>query len=276
MPDKTLRDVVQSCYPRNLQLTSEYKLAQAGALAKQAEEKPEAPGSDSKVPKWLLSEEDEAGKTLVEDQWHKLLAGADDLNKAFWLKSRIGICLESLAELLPQYKPKDLVLCHRQNDKGVWRHELWTARAFEPLELQLAPLSSQLKDTHLMANANAVVGIPKHGPGAHPDGGSLALDGRSRHIIASKGSIDAVEHRGSLFWLITRTSKASEANLTLESVAFEHKVTLHMPTKKRKLTTEWDSKDLPTIPILVNKKALKAHERLVVFVPEKKKTEEKK
>ena len=279
MPDKSKRDIVQSCYPRNLQLTSEYKVAQAGVLAGKSKEKPSDPASSSggnQVPQWLLKLGAEPDKTKVEDKWHKLLADADNLNKNFWLKSRIGICLESLAELLPQYSPKDLLLCHRQNDKGAWRQELWTQRAFEPLELQLAPFSSQLKDTHLMVNANAVVGIPKHGPGAHPEGHNLALDGRSRNIIASKGAIDAAEHTGSLFWLITRASKPSDANLTLEAVAWEHKVTLHMPLKKRKLSTEWESKDLPTIPILVNKKTIKAHERLVVFIAEKKPKEDSK
>ena len=280
MPDKSLKEVTQSCYPRNLQLTREYQVAQVGNLGGKGNSKPkedESSGSSGKkVPEWLVKEEGQnASNTRVQDKWDKLLADWDPLNKAFWLKSRIGICLETLAEQMPQYTPKDLVVCHRQNDKGAWRQEVWTFRAFEAFELQLAPLSSQLKDTHLMANANAVVGIPRHGPGAHPDGQSLALDGRTRNSIAAKGVIDATEHRGSLFWIVGRTSKASEANLTLESVAWEHKVTLVMPHKKRKLTTEWESKDLPTIPILVNKKPLKAHTRLVMFVAETKKEEKK-
>ena len=54
----------------------------------------------------------------------------------------------------------------RKTDKGLWKSELWAKRGFEPLEIHLAPFSSQIKDTHLMATAHAVVTIPKHGRGA--------------------------------------------------------------------------------------------------------------
>ena len=149
--------------------------------------------------------------------------------------------------------------------------ELWTKRAFAEKEILFAPLSSQLKETHLMAIANAAVGLPKHGRGSHPEHQALALDGRSRSRIAVKDTIDGLEHRGNLFWIVGRTSKAKEANMVLESSSFEQKVTIVLPdNKKRKLTSEWGSSEMPTIPILMNKKAIEAHTRLMCFVPEKK------
>ena len=69
--------------------------------------------------------------------------------------------LQSLGEVLPAYSDKDFVVVERKTDKGVWRSELWTKRAFEPLEIQLGPWSSQLKDTHLMASAHVAVGLAR-------------------------------------------------------------------------------------------------------------------
>ena len=177
---------------------------------------------------------------------------------------------------MPTWSDKDLVVAHRKSENGIWRDELWTARDFDANELLLAPFTSQLKDTHLMASGHAVVDIPKHGRGAHPDGQSMALDGRTRNLIAKKGVLGESEHKGSLFWIVGRTSKASEANLSLEPISFEQKTSLTLPNnKKRKISVDWAASEMPSIPILVNKKALKAHTQLLVFHAEKKKELEK-
>ena len=107
--------------------------------------------------------------------------------------------MEALASNLPTYSDKDLVICHRQNSKGVWKPEVWTSRAFGAYELQLGPLSSQIKETNLTNFGHDILGIPKHGPGSHPDNMPLALDGRSRMNIAKLGSIDGMEHTGCIF-----------------------------------------------------------------------------
>ena len=61
-----------------------------------------------------------------------------------------------------------------------------------------APHSSQLKDTHLVANAHALVALPKSGRGAHPHNLSLALDGRCWNLIAAKDSLDSWGTQGLL------------------------------------------------------------------------------
>ena len=71
-----------------------------------------------------------------------------------------------------------------------------------------------------MTTAHAVVGIPKHGRGAHLESLSLAFDGRGRTCIAHQGALDSQEHLGSLFWLVSRTSTASQANLVPDNVVF--------------------------------------------------------
>ena len=92
----------------------------------------------------------------------------------------------------------------------MWKSELWTNRDFEAFEILLAPFSSQLKESHLVATAHAIVGLPTPGPRAHPQNGSLALDGRTMTTIAAKGPIDEEEHSGALFWIVGRTSQAPQ------------------------------------------------------------------
>ena len=77
------------------------------------------------------------------------------------------------------------------------------------------------------------------------------------------------EQTGSLFWLVHRTNDKTKANMILEAVTFEQHVTLYMPFKRVKHCQDWEPKDLPTVPILYNKTAIKAHERLAVHFERK-------
>ena len=214
---------------------------------------------------------DESGTSVrVEPGWHKLLADSDHLCKALWVKSKVGVLLESLIETLPAYTDKDFVVAHRKNAQGAWKTEVWTRRDFAPSEVLVAPHSSQMKESHLTQIAHVPLGLPRHGRGAYPEGSSLALDGRSRSSIAKAGNIDSSVHTGGLFWVITRTDEPSKANLTLESIGLELNVSLKIPPplKKAKLETkvDWPSTDLPTVPVLVNKKAIDKHTLLATFL----------
>ena len=257
-------------------LSSDYKLKPAGKVTEPVEE--DASGSSQEPkgtkraapPDWALLDSDPASVQL-EPKWSKLLSDEGKANKLFWLKSSIGKCPESLHLVVPQYTEKDLVVLHRKNEKGSWKTELWTKRDFSPSELLFAPLSNQLKETHLMALANVQVGIPKYGSGAHPEGGNLSLDGRGSTVLAEPGRVDSQEHLGNLFWLVQRTSDKAKVNLTLESVAMQQQVTLNFPVlKKKKQMVEWDPADLPSVPVLLNRRAIKAHTRLAVYLEDKK------
>jgi hypothetical protein len=104
----------------------------------------------------------------------------------------------------------------------------------DAFEIQLGPFSSQLKETHLMATAHALMGIPKNGRGAHPENLSLALDGRGRTCIAKKGVLGSQEHFGSSFWLASRTATTSQANLVPEIVILEQLIKVSLPGPKRR------------------------------------------
>ena len=99
----------------------------------------------------------------------------------------------------------------------------------------------------------------------------MAIDGRTRGIIANAGSIDGNAHKGNLFWMVSGTSKASDANMAKEHAAFEVSVALKLSGKKRKLSTEWGTSEAPTIEYLVNKKTLDVHTKLLFFLAEPKK-----
>ena len=264
--------ITQLAFPRNLMLTKEYNLQRAGASAP-ADLKKGSESQDNKrkgAPLWILDDMDPA-RVKLEKNWKALLADNDALIQQSALKGRIAVVLQSLHELLPVYTDKDLVVVNRQNEKGGWKTELWTARPFAAEELLFAPHSSQLKDCHLTDLKNAVVGIPLHGRGKHPRNQALALDGRGRAQIAHAGSIDENDYTGSLYWLVSRTSALELANMTLENVVWEHSMKISLPLKSgKKRGVEWASKDLPTIPVLVNTKKIEAHMRLAVFHDEEK------
>ena len=80
-----------------------------------------------------------------------------------------------------------------------------------------------------MATARAVVGMPKHGRGAHPENVSTALDGRGKTCVAQKGVLDSQTHLGSFFWLVSRTSTTSQANLVPYNVILEQLIKSEPP-----------------------------------------------
>ena len=98
----------------------------------------------------------------------------------------------------------------------------------------------------------------------------MALDGRLRNQMAQEGAIDEKEHEGSLHWLITRTSDPAASNLHLENMSFHQKteVKLSGPAlKKRKMDpVEWAASEMPSIPILTNKKPIGKHTQLLMFL----------
>ena len=254
-------ETTQKANPGNLQLTEDYQNSRNLSVEEKAE--PKAKGK--RIPEWLLQDSDPAA-VRTEPHWSRLLADSDDANKTFWLRSRIGICLEALASTLPKFTEKDLQICHRRTSKGLWKDELWTLRAFQPEELVFAPLVDQLRTSHLTTPFCAQVGVPVRGPGQHPEGAALALDGRYRQSIAASGSLDTSKHTGILFYIVDRSVDEQEANMSLETVNWEYSAHLQLPLKKKaKQAVEWKSQDLPNIPILVNKKSLKEHTRLFVF-----------
>ena len=158
-------------------------------------------------------------------------------------------------------------MCHRARPKGPPLTEVWALREFGPRECILPGTTTQIKEGLWTQSSSVFLAVPQAGPGKHPEGKLLALDGRGRSSMASREMIDSQERRGTLFWTIPRTSKKDEANLVIEQVPWSTSVGLKLPLpKKRKCEVNWASENLPPLPVLVNAKTIKAHSRLLVFV----------
>ena len=88
--------------------------------------------------------------------------------------------------------------------------------------------------------------------------------------MASAEVFDSNERRGNLFWVIQRTSEEDEANLHLEQVSWTAQVALQFEGgKRKKQEVTWPSENLPPMPTMTNPKAIKAHTRLVLYVPKR-------
>ena len=92
--DGKAKSMTHAIYPRNLQLTSEYKLAKAGEPSSKPgkpSSSKDAPGTaepaeDTKhAPKWVLGESDPKD-VYVESKWTSCQADADDLTKIQYLR----------------------------------------------------------------------------------------------------------------------------------------------------------------------------------------------
>ena len=220
----------------------------------------------------LVPGKDEELRVLTN--WRELVTDHDSLAKTTALRGRIATGLHALYEAMKPVGPADVLIAQRKAPSGEWSCEVWTKRSFLAWELMLVPHTTQLKDSHLMWNYHAVVTVPKQGRGAHPENMTLALDGRGKGMMAHDGTIGASEHKGSLFWMVTRTTDPDEANLEFDTVTWEQKIQVHLPgpaTKKRKLDpVEWAQQELPQFPILVNKQPLEKNTKLAVFIAPKK------
>ena len=65
--------------------------------------------------------------------------------------------------------------------------------------------------------------------------------------------------------------------MEMQNVSFEssYKVALPGPKRRKVSNVHWGPNQMPSLPIMVNKKALKTSTKLLVFLPEKKKEEPK-
>ena len=273
LADGEVLDLTHTCAWKNLQHTKDYQLFLKGQESKDKKEGEEGEGSKKEEDNsWFIG--DSAPEDVRKEvSWtkEKLVRVPDPTVLAF-LKARIQVGLESLDAMLKdmdQVTDEHLAIIHRRNDKGAWKTELWTKVDMEPYKLKFAPVSSQLKDTHLTTNANVLVGLPKHGRGAHPDQGQVALDGRGQLQVAKAGTLDDKEHLGALFWLVGKTDKRKEANMDLVPIHYKATLEYQLPWVKKRKTGEnswtWEPTELPSIPILVNKARIPKETRLLAF-----------
>ena len=73
---------------------------------------------------------------------------------------------------------------------------------------------------------------------------------------------------GVLFFIVQKSLAKGGANMAMENVAWDYRVDIQLPMKKqKKKQVGWTSQDLPSIPTMVNQKAIKEHTRLALHQP---------
>ena len=60
---------------------------------------------------------------------------------AFYMKSNVGMAMQTLAAAMPTYTNKELITCTRGDNP-----EVWTLRAFKPGELKFLAIGTEIKD----------------------------------------------------------------------------------------------------------------------------------
>ena len=213
--NKQATPITQKVLPRNVVLESAYEDGKQGD-EEGKEDAEEQETSKPLCPKgflWLNEHlpQEEQTEVLLETDWEKLCDDESSLQRVAYMKGKVLVAMAALKEALPKFTSKDLVVCHRVKAKGPPSTEVWTARSFQAFELALSPVTTEIKEALWTKNSSSVfLGVPQAGPGRHPDGRMMALDGRGRSIMASEEVLDAQEHRGSLFFVIPRSSKKED------------------------------------------------------------------
>ena len=122
MIDNKMQNIAHACTCRNIKLTSEYLLENAGAPEEEPPVTTESSSSPSDVSQSLLNVlGGEPNNLKIEKGWKDLLADADDLLKIMQVKGRIATGLKALQDLLPHYTCQDLLVVNRKNDRACGR-----------------------------------------------------------------------------------------------------------------------------------------------------------
>ena len=263
------KDVTDKAWPKNLKLKEEYENLVAATPAACEDADGESPGPSAPAARrqvggaWAFLQDPELGPATVEKQWPKLLDHEGSSMQGWFLRGRAAFAAQAILEALPHYGAQDLCVVHRETPKGGKKLEVWTRKDFGPRELIVPALSPDLRECLWTKNLHAFIGLPKNGPGKHPEGKSLAMDGRGRNVLASAGTIDDKEKLGNLLWCVERTADASLANLVVESIQVSATCELTIPSaKRRKVSVQRPSSEMPALPVFVNLKAIPAHTRL--------------
>ena len=183
------------------------------------------------------------------------------------LKAQAIFAMRAILDVTPPLEEGlDVLVVHRSNASGAKRTEVWTARGFEPLEIMIAPWSTEIKERLYTHNQSVSLRVPE---GSVPGNRVLAIDGRGQGHLEHPVSADKGPGvLGNLFWVIPRTSERKLANLTLEyshvQAANSSALQVVLPggkTRKVKL----GAKSLPHIPMLTNKKAVPKNTMLLAM-----------
>jgi hypothetical protein len=128
-PSGANQSITKETYTKNLKLTKEYQESKGGHAdpGKEQHSRSRAPSSAKADPCECLEcalGESDASSVKTEPSFKTLHADCDMNIKLMYIRSRIGVTMEALAESLPSYSGKDFLVVHKKNNKGLWKDEL--------------------------------------------------------------------------------------------------------------------------------------------------------
>ena len=188
------------------------------------------------------------------DGWASRQLHTDAEFKAEIAKAQIMITMANLQSVIPDYGKDDLLVVRRGTT-----FEVWTQKAFKPLELMFLPQATEIK-ARFYTMARSVI-AKNTLDAASKDKRPFVIDGRVR----GNPSPDSKSKFG-LFWLVQRLEKDDPAkkdiNMTLQYTTFGFKGTLGMGGGKYE-KYDVDADAMPEIGMLVNPNKIPAHTRLL-------------
>ena len=200
--------------------------------------------------KFMESGDSKGGFEVVQG-WVKTLMHNDDTYKATKAKTLAAFALDRLHQLMPKFGEDDLVVAKREG--GAF--EVWTLKDYKPGELKFDPYSWEIKPRHWTATRSVIV---RHTDDRRP----TVIDGRVRATPCHE------RYTFSLFWLITRIgngeSKAVKDKINMELTYTTAQLKMSFDINGKSFQQEEKSDDFPSIPILINPKAIKKHTMLTV------------
>ena len=106
-----------------------------------------------------------------------------------------------------------------------------------------------------------MITTPLAGPGRHPEGRTLAFDGRGKTSVMSKnlGGRDSEAKHNNLFWVVPLYETKADTNLRLETVTMNLVAAFKLPQCAKRRKVEYKDKVMLQVPMMVNPNAIKAH-----------------
>ena len=201
-------------------------------------------------------------KVQLFPKWEAMLHCNDKDTKWKAVSGQLFFCINVLSKKLPRFTPKDLLVV-----MGDDKVEVWTNRAFEKHEIQLAPESSELKDRLWSHNGKAV--LCKNGEKIHPEAKHLVIEGIRRSIPSEVRPFSlffAVERK----MIATKTDdkafddEGKDCNMRLVYADMTLKTSASLPlTPKRTFEDLVQGEELPKLPVMVNPFAIEKGQKLV-------------
>ena len=234
-------------------VTVEWNVSKKNVKLPSAVDAEAKPSAVKKELAFLVNEPKCEADSVVEfEDWSKRLLVNDDFAASHKMKNKVAFALDCLVSKLPKYNDSDFAIIKKNGNI-----EIYTLKDFKAGAIRFAPESYEMKPRHYTAGRSAIV----RNTDVSTDRRPMVLDGRVR---ASPG--EDSKSSFALFWVVQRALLADKDALktvNLDLVYSQLELSAEFEIDEYKIKADGDADDMPSIPVLINPKAIKKHTRLV-------------